>query len=165
MKALKDGSFNFKATDVFKRKMIVIPEKLLDEKANAWFKKYISELDPETDMTAPAKREEICSYLKDNFKFNDGHFSVWIIYHTSKPFGNMGETREQATYKLTDSTGLQTVIFDHFNGYWYTATKTGKEHKVIMFDYGDFYSMVDIFPLAHYFYRAAEEFAEKGRKE
>ena len=157
MKALKDGSIKFKATDVFHRKLIVIPEKLLDEKANAWFNTYISKLDPDTEMNT--KHEEICGHLKEKFGFHTGHFAVWLMWKVSKPFGNMGNDKEHTQYTLTDQADGKKIVFDHYNGYWYTATKEGADEELIMFDYGDFYCMHEIFPLANYFVAKCEELA------
>ena len=162
MKISGDGVVTWSVNDVFLRQLIVFHEKLLDEQANNWFRKYCQKVRPDKTALQAAelepKHKYICDYLKKKYGFEERDFGVWIMQSQSKERGNFGNDKEMAKYTIVDHNHTDDkVIFDQYNGYWYTATETGKEQGLVLFDYGDFYCMGAIFPLATYFVMRVKE--------
>ena len=157
MKISEDGKVvTWSVNDVFLRQLIVFHEKLLDEQANDWFRKYCLKVRPDKTSLKAAelepKRKYICDHLKKKYGLEEKDFDVWIMQAQSKEWGNFGNDKEMTKYTIVDNNHIgDKVIFDQYNGYWYTATETGKEQGLVLFDYGDFYCMGAIFPLATYF--------------
>lgn len=160
MRIIKERNVvQFREDDIFYRQLIIFSEKLIDESVNDWFRDYIKELSPNTDMSL--KREEICSHLQEHFGFSENDFGVWLLPVKSEGFGGYGKSKAESSYKISNSTGDKSIIFDKYNGFWYTATETGKDEGLILFDYGDWYCMYGIFPLANYFVSVAQEHSNK----
>ena len=167
MKISKDGVITYSDHDVFIRHLIVFSDKLLNEEANNWFGEYCKKISPDKPLTATdlePKRKYICSHLKKKYNFEDNDFGVWLFQASSRGFGNVGNDRKNATYSIKDANHMgDRVAFDHYNGYWYTATETGTEQGLVLFDYGDFYCMGGIFPLATYFVMRTKEYEDTGK--
>ena len=168
MKISEDGKIvTWSVNDVFLRQLIVFHEKLLDEQANNWFRKYCQKVRPDKTALKAAelepKHKYICNHLKKKYGFEERDFGVWLMQAQSKEWGNFGNDKEMTNYTIVDDGRGLKVIFNQYNGYWYTATETGKEQELVLFDYGDFYCMGAIFPLATYFVMRAKEYGENGK--
>lgn len=164
MKISENGNITWSADDVFFRQVIVFSEKLLDEQVNKWFGEYCKKLNPNRSLYAEElepKTKYINSHLEKKFGFTKSDFGVWIMQSQTRAF-YVGDSRP-ITYTITNGNN-EKVIFDHYNGYWYTATETGKEQGLVLFDYGDFYCMGGIFPLATYFVNIVMGAKVKGVK-
>lgn len=169
MKISEDGKvITWSVNDIFIRQLIVFSAKLLDEQANNWFRAYCRKVRPDktslTAMELEPKSKYICSRLEKKFGFEEKDFGVWIMQSQSKEWGNFGSDKEITKYTITDDNHMgDKVVFDQYNGYWYTATEIGKEQGLVLFDYGDFYCMGNIFPLATYFVMRAKEYGKNGK--
>lgn len=168
MKISEDGKeITWSVNDIFLRQLIVFSEKLLDEQANNWFREYCRKVRPDktslTAMELEPKSKYICSRLEKKFGFEEKDFGVWLFQSQSKEWGNFGSDKEMTKYTIKDDKRGLKVVFNQYNGYWYTATEIGKEQGLVAFDYGDFYCMGAIFPLATYFVMRAKEYGENGK--
>lgn len=163
MKISEDGKVvTWNINDVFLRQLIVFSEKLLDEQANDWFRKYYPTVRPDKTSINAAdlepKHNYICDHLKKEYGFEEKDFDVWLMEAQSlQKRGDFDNDEVMTKYTIRDDDRGLKVVFDQYNGYWCTATKTGKEQGLVLFDYGDFYCMNAIFPLATYFVMRVKE--------
>lgn len=160
---ISDGHIIVTEHDVIIRHLILFHEKLLDESANQWFREYCKENTKFNDFmevdTDSVNDDYVNKYLQEHFNFSDKDFGVWLL---KSRVIEIGLDRASLNFTVTGDAGK--VVFDSYNGFWYTATKTGIEHHLVLFDYGDFYCLGNVFPLATYFVLCAKKW-DKEHKE
>lgn len=155
----ENGIWTFNKYDVIRKHLIVFSEKLLDEQVNDWFRKYYArnqKHDPEVEDFD----RRLCNNLKKKFGFTAKDWGVWLMQAQYSHFFE----RVNKRYTITSSKGKE-VIFDNYNGLWYTATETGAGEHLVMFDYGDFYGLGSVFPLATYFVIRAKSWKDEHENE
>jgi hypothetical protein len=158
MKINSEGGITFTKGDVFIRDYIIFSDKLLNEKHNRWFKEWVTihsddELDDDKGKAYMQVSKELCGYLEKQGYTSDD-MSVLKIRWKGIDTGDRRKTKFTIIHPKTG----QKVKFDHYNGYWYTATETGKDAHLVMFEWGDFYSMGSIFPIVAFCAKGVEYF-------
>ena len=157
MRIDNNGVMIFTKNDVIIRHLIIFSEKLLDEKVNDWFRDFLQQ-NKDVDMGSEEDiKNTICQCLIDKFNFNDDDFGV-IMLNINSIDGDRGFFNYTITHQTKDN---KTINFDNYNGYWYTATKQGAEYHLVLFDYGDFYCLGNVFPLATFFVGMAKRESKK----
>ena len=148
MKITDEGMITFSKGDLFIRDYIIFSDKLLNEKQNKWFRNWVDkhsgdELGTDDEQQAYSiVSKELCGYLQKQ-GFTDDDMNVLKIRWKGIDTGDRRKTKFTIIHPKTG----QKVKFDHFNGYWYTATEIGSNAHLVMFEWGDFYSMGSIFPI------------------
>ena len=135
--------------DIFNRKFIMMNSKLVDEAANNWFRSYLrryKDININTlETVEPDRLEQIRKKALDHFAeygLTDENSGVYLMTCSSL---DTTTDKGERKYTLKNRKGEQ-MIFSSFNGYWYES----EDHpEFIFFDYGDFYCMSAVFPLAY----------------
>ena len=150
----KDGIvWTYSKHDVFKRQFILMSSKLVDEAANNWFRSYLMRYYKNVDISSTASRNKdvqkkldtirgkTAALLSEKYGFGDRDFDVYIMSFSSV---ECEPDKSKFSYELSNKNG-EKLKFNNYNGYWYEC----EEHpEYIFFDYGDFYCMGNVFPLA-----------------
>lgn len=152
-----NGEWVFEDGDVINRELIVFPEKWLGDAVNAWFKNYYFN----HSKDGKVNEKYVNKRLMDKYGFTKDDFGIWLLGVTC----SLLVSDKTNGFTITSNKG-EKVIFDNFNGLYYTATETGTEFGYVMFDYGDFYCLRNIYPFAVYKYtKARDEKFDKMQKE
>ena len=152
-----NGVVTLNENDIIRRQLIMFSRKLLDEKANNWFKEYYGKQQCDN---LESVRKPVCDYLIKNFGFKDDELEIMLFNINA-----ISPSADGARYTIVHNVDKKDICFDTYNGYFYTASKQGSEYNLVLFDYGDFYCLVYAFPLAFYFYLLAKEFEKNGTEE
>ena len=152
MKISDNGDLkSFTKYDVFIRQLLVFSKKLLDEDVNLWFREYYKKhLDEEVEDF----NRKLCNNLQRKYKYRASDYNILIMKAQGLEFSS---SKADATYSIKNKKDGEVVKFDTYNGYWYTASDEGKDRNLVLFDYGDFYCMGNVFPLATYFVVRTQE--------
>lgn len=152
-----NGGWVIEDGDVINRELIVFPEKWLGDTVNAWFRQYYIK----HSKDGKVNEKYVNKRLMEKYGFTKDDFGIWLLDAT--PLHLVGDKSDKFT--ITSNKG-EKVIFDNFNGLYYTATETGTEFKYVLFDHGDFYCLGNIYPFAMYNYiKARNEKFDRMQKE
>lgn len=143
MRLKKDGSYIFSKSDTFHRELYCFSDKLLDSSVNKWFRLYANK---HNICDYEQARRDITDYMINTRGYSEKEIKNVFILKTTD---NVAGDRRKYKYTIMDNFG-DTIKFDTFNGFWYTASDIGKDAHMVLFDQGEFYCMRDIFPLANY---------------
>ena len=139
------GAVIFGENDIFHRELIMLSQKLLDNSVNDYFRTYYKEhCTAGSKLLTEEQDQEFISYLEEHFNFTGDDLFLTAVEIRSCNIAS--ETN--CKYKLRSAMGEQ-VLFDKHNGYWYESSDGD---KYALFDYGNFYCMEQVLPLAYYFY-------------
>lgn len=146
MKIYKSGRIVINKTDRIKRRLIVFTKYAIDYDANKWFVQYINDHDIDS-LEAETVLQDILKYFADERNETDASILDVFTFTTDNKL-QQGERADSRTYKytMTGENGQQ-AVFNEYNGFFYTS-KTNQLY--VIFEYGDFYCMESIFPLAAY---------------
>ena len=143
--------------DVFKRQFILMSSKLIDESVNNWFRSYLMRYykdvdistkgikDKETEKKFTQIKEKSTKVLMDKYGFTDKDFNIALMEFRGV---EVSPDKSKTSYTLNNEKLGITLKFDYFNGYWY---ESADHPEYAFFDYGDFYCMGDVLPLATFY--------------
>ena len=145
----------FSYHDVFKRQFILMSSKLIDEEYNNWFRTYLKRYKNVDISTSGARQEDnfkrieliksrCTKLLSEKFGFGEFDYNVAIIEFKGT---DITPNKSQREYTIKNRNG-NSLTFHNFNGYWFECDN---HPEYVFFDYGDFYCMGDVLPLATFF--------------
>lgn len=144
--------------DLFRRKYIMMSSKLVNESVNNWFRSYLRRykdldlLDTDIDYKKLEQlRERAAVHLASKFNLSDDDLCAFLIYDRTV---DTTFDKYSRSYNLKNFRTGETMKFTKYNGYWFEC---GDNSDFIFFDYGDFYCMSEVFPLAYFCYICAEK--------